>query len=64
MKMAHSSWHLLCTQATYYGDREVDVAMTEVFGGFGRDFYKGKKGSHGGHTSHTRLFVCLFVCLS
>jgi protein-ribulosamine 3-kinase len=25
--------------AVYYGDRETDVAMTELFGGFGRDFY-------------------------
>ena len=27
--------------ATYYGDREADVAMTDLFGGFGRDFYEG-----------------------
>jgi len=25
--------------ATYYGDRETDIAMTELFGGFGSDFY-------------------------
>lgn len=25
--------------ATYYGDREADVAMTHLFGGFGREFY-------------------------
>jgi fructosamine-3-kinase len=25
--------------ATYYGDRESDLAMTELFGGFDRDFY-------------------------
>lgn len=25
--------------ACYYGDRETDIAMTELFGGFGRDFY-------------------------
>jgi fructosamine-3-kinase len=25
--------------ACYYGDREADMAMTELFGGFGRDFY-------------------------
>lgn len=25
--------------ASYYGDREADLAMTELFGGFGRDFY-------------------------
>jgi len=27
--------------ATYYGDREADVAMTSLFGGFGSDFYNG-----------------------
>jgi len=27
--------------ATYYGDREADVAMTFVFGGFSSDFYDG-----------------------
>ncbi len=25
--------------AVYYGDRETDLAMTELFGGFGREFY-------------------------
>jgi protein-ribulosamine 3-kinase len=25
--------------AVYYGDREADIAMTELFGGFGRNFY-------------------------
>ena len=25
--------------AVYYGDRETDLAMTELFGGFGRDFF-------------------------
>lgn len=27
--------------ATYYGDREVDIAMTELFGGFPAPFYEG-----------------------
>jgi fructosamine-3-kinase len=27
--------------AVYYGDREADVAMTELFGGFGGEFYAG-----------------------
>jgi fructosamine-3-kinase len=27
--------------ATYYGDREVDIAMTELFGGFSPAFYQG-----------------------
>ena len=26
--------------AIYYGDREADIAFTEMFGGFGRDFYE------------------------
>ena len=26
--------------ATYYGDREADLAMSELFGGFGREFYR------------------------
>jgi fructosamine-3-kinase len=26
--------------ATYYGDREADLAMTELFGGFGSEFYR------------------------
>lgn len=30
---------VLYDPACYYGDREADLAMTELFGGFGRDFY-------------------------
>jgi protein-ribulosamine 3-kinase len=26
--------------AVYYGDREADIAMTRLFGGFGREFYR------------------------
>jgi len=29
--------------ATYYGDREADIAMTELFGGFSQDFYQAYK---------------------
>jgi len=29
--------------AVYYGDREADLAMTELFGGFGADFYAAYK---------------------
>lgn len=32
---------VLFDPATYYGDREADIAMTYVFGGFGPDFYEG-----------------------
>jgi len=27
--------------AAYFGDREVDIAMTELFGGFPAEFYRG-----------------------
>ncbi len=30
---------ILFDPAVYYGDREADIAMTRLFGGFGRDFY-------------------------
>ncbi len=30
----------LIDPAVYHGDREVDIAMTEMFGGFGREFYR------------------------
>ena len=26
--------------AVYFGDRETDLAMTKLFGGFGREFYE------------------------
>ena len=32
---------LIFDPAVYYGDREADLAMTELFGGFGNDFYHG-----------------------
>lgn len=31
---------LIFDPAVYYGDREADIAMTELFGGFTHDFYK------------------------
>ncbi|HIG65978.1 MAG TPA: fructosamine kinase family protein [Methyloprofundus sp.] len=35
-----SSGHaIIYDPACYYGDREADIAMTELFGGFGTDFY-------------------------
>ncbi|PKM11642.1 MAG: hypothetical protein CVV13_08480 [Gammaproteobacteria bacterium HGW-Gammaproteobacteria-3] len=34
-----NSQPLVYDPACYYGDREADVAMTELFGGFGADFY-------------------------
>lgn len=32
--------------AVYYGDREADVAMTELFGGFGQQFYQAYKSAY------------------
>lgn len=32
---------VLLDPAVYYGDREVDLAMTELFGGFPGSFYQG-----------------------
>ncbi len=32
---------VLFDPATYYGDRETDLAFTELFGGFGAEFYRG-----------------------
>lgn len=34
----HSPW--LIDPAVYYGDREADLAMTELFGGFSPEFYQ------------------------
>jgi fructosamine-3-kinase len=32
--------------ACYYGDREADIAMTELFGGFGSTFYQAYQDSY------------------
>ena len=37
--MGESGEPILFDPACYYGDREADLAMTELFGGFGADFY-------------------------
>lgn len=36
---------LVFDPACYIGDRECDIAMTELFGGFGKDFYAGYEAS-------------------
>ncbi|HWR87090.1 MAG TPA: fructosamine kinase family protein [Acidiferrobacterales bacterium] len=35
----HDGTPVIFDPAVYYGDREADLAMTELFGGFGPDFY-------------------------
>lgn len=45
--------------ATYYGDREADVAMTELFGGFGGGFYDAYQSIHpldGGYRVRKTLY--------
>ncbi|MBL7110839.1 MAG: fructosamine kinase family protein [Bacteroidales bacterium] len=37
----------LIDPAVYYGHREVDLAMTKLFGGFSSDFYHGYESHHG-----------------
>jgi fructosamine-3-kinase len=49
--------------ATYYGDREVDVAMTHVFGGFGPDFYKGYDSEWPLPAVSQNLLLCLLLFL-
>jgi fructosamine-3-kinase len=39
MAFARSGEAVIFDPAVYYGDREADLAMTELFGGFGGDFY-------------------------
>ncbi len=43
--------------ASYYGDREVDIAMTELFGGFGPDFYRAYYSIHPKKPGYTRRKV-------
>ena len=40
-KMDGKTIPVIFDPATYYGDREADVAMTYLFGGFSSDFYDG-----------------------
>ena len=45
--------------ACYYGDREADVAMTELFGGFGPDFYAAYRATYpldSGYTTRKTLY--------
>ncbi|MGB2926108.1 MAG: fructosamine kinase family protein [Limnothrix sp.] len=39
--IATDSTPVIFDPAAYYGDREVDIAMTELFGGFAPSFYQG-----------------------
>jgi protein-ribulosamine 3-kinase len=37
--ISHEGEPVMFDPAVYFGDREADLAMTELFGGFGREFY-------------------------
>ncbi|QZZ21643.1 fructosamine kinase family protein [Leptothermofonsia sichuanensis E412] len=39
--ISHAGEPVIFDPAAYYGDREVDIAMTELFGGFPSEFYQG-----------------------
>ncbi len=50
--------------AVYYGDRETDIAMTMVFGGFGRAFYEAYESSWpmaAGHERRLKLYQLYHV---
>ena len=45
--------------ATYYGDREADIAMTHLFGGFGRKFHEAYEAAwppDEGHSTRRSLY--------
>lgn len=42
----HQGNPVIFDPACYYGDREADLAMTELFGGFSRDFYAAYDGEY------------------
>jgi fructosamine-3-kinase len=50
--------------AVYYGDRESDIAMSMLFGGFGREFYKAYEAEWAmapGHDRRIRLYQLYHV---
>jgi fructosamine-3-kinase len=50
--------------AVYYGDRETDIAMTRLFGGFGQAFYKAYESSwplQTGHRERAKLYQLYHV---
>ena len=50
--------------AVYYGDRESDIAMTMLFGGFGRAFYRAYEASWPmakGHERRLKLYQLYHV---
>jgi fructosamine-3-kinase len=47
--------------AVYYGDRESDLAMTRLFGGFGRTFYEAYEAAwplEPGHEARNDIYQC------
>lgn len=50
---------VLLDPAVYYGDRETDIAMTELFGGFSADFYRAYDADYpleSGYATRKRLY--------
>lgn len=55
---------VLFDPAVYYGDRESDIAMTRLFGGFGKEFYAAYEASwplESGHEQRCRLYQLYHV---
>lgn len=50
--MDESGRPVIFDPACYYGDREADLAMTELFGGFGADFYAAYNESYPLHSDY------------
>lgn len=56
----HDGTPVIFDPAAYYGDREADLAMTEMFGGFTREFYQGYNGEwplHEGYRIRKQLYL-------
>jgi fructosamine-3-kinase len=51
---------LIFDPAAYYGDRETDLAMTEMFGGYSPEFYEGYNAAwpmHPGYPTRKQLYI-------
>jgi len=61
---ASSEQPVIFDPAVYYGDRESDIAMTKLFGGFGPDFYSAYQESwpmEAGHEERLKLYQLYHV---
>ena len=62
--MEQSGQPVIFDPACYYGDREADIAMTELFGGFGPDFFQAYQHNlqlDAGYTIRKKLYLLYHV---